>query len=273
MSRPEVSLQNQDACYEFYEHHEQNQMFARFGHFVLSKMYRPIVTYDQDGAAEEAIREEFEENRRIALAPNHLTDADQYVLISLVRREKVLRPFIGNSFMPAKASLFTRSPSKGGLVLRWALDELGAIPVIRQEDIRRQGIEMTPEIEELHRKAMLQADEVQVARLISGKHIGDFSEGTRNRKDHTQVQPLKKGFAHTALKAAKNVGVSIVPMGMYYGEPDDYDMLVVPNKHTPHIHIGMPFRVDPDSSPEDLTSQLYPAIQSCVDVAVSELSH
>lgn len=268
MSRPEVSLENYEAVYNYYENHTQNLQFARFGHFVMSKIYAPEVSYAENGAAEEAIREEFNAGRRILITPNHLTEADQYVLISLVKREEVFNPFIGNSFMPAKASLFMQPAFKGGAVLRRALDELGGIPIVRQEDIRRQGIELTPEIKELHRKAMLRADEVQVSKIIKGNHTGNFAEGTRNRVDHTQVQPLKKGFAYTACRAAEIVGVTVVPVGMYYGgEPQSYQKQDVPDKRKPIVHIGMPMTVE-TSSPAELVSQVYPAMQSCVDVAV-----
>lgn len=278
MSRPEVSLQNYEPLYEFYEHYEQNQLFARLGHLILSQMYKPIVTYAEGGAAEEAIRNELDEDRRLALAANHLTKGDQYVLMSLVQREKVFRPFIGNSFMAAKAPLF-KNP-----LLRLVLDEMGGIPVFRMEDVKNQDTEdvehqdtedvehldsETPsDIEVLQRLAVLRVNDVQIARLIRGRHMGNFPGGTRNREDHTKVQELKKGFAHTVLNAAKIVGVSIAPIGMYYGEPDNYNKLDVPNKHTPNMHIGMPLRVDPALSPEELTSQLELVIQDCVNVAV-----
>lgn len=268
MRRPEVSLQNYEAVYDYYENHIQNQQFARFGHYVLGQIFKPKVTYAEDGAAQDAIKATFNEDSRVVLAVNHETELDQYELISLVKREKVFHPFIGNSFMAAKASLFMQPASKGGSVLRWALDEMGGIPVLRMEDIKRQGIEITPEIEAQHHQAILRADDVQLARLIRGSHMGNFPEGTRNRTDHTRVQPLKKGFAHTVLRAANEVGVSIIPMGMYYGEPESYDKLDIPNKYTPNIHIGMPLRVDPALSPEELVGQLHPAMQSCVDVAV-----
>jgi len=147
MSRPEVLLQNYDALYNFYEQYEQNQLFARFGHFVFGQMYKPQVSYAGDGFAQEAIRNELDEDRRLALAANHLTDADQYALMSLIQREKVFHPFIGNSFMVAKASLFTRPPSKGGLVLRRALDGMGGIPVFRTEDVEYQDAEPPPKLQ------------------------------------------------------------------------------------------------------------------------------
>jgi len=268
MSRPEVLLQNYDALYNFYEQYEQNQLFARFGHFVLGQMYKPQVSYAEDGFAQEAIRNELDEDRRLALAANHLTDADQYALMSLIQREKVFHPFIGNSFMAAKASLFTRPPSKGGLVLRRALDGMGGIPVFRTEDVEYQDAETPTEITKLQQLARSRADDVQVARLKRGRHGANFLEGTRNRVDQTQVQPLKKGFAHTVSRAAKDVGVFIVPIGMYYGEPENYDKLDIPNKYSPNIRIGMPIRVDPALSAGELINILRPAMQDCVDVAV-----
>lgn len=207
---------------------------------------------------------------RLLLSPNHLTDADQYVLISLVKREEVLNPFIGNSFMAAKAPLFTRPVYKGGTILRRALDELGGIPVFRRVDIEQKGKKTPPEIERLYRQALRRANEVQVAKLIAGNHMGNFPEGTRNRVNHKEVQTLKDGFAYTAIDAAQEVAISIVPIGIYYGgEPKSNKKQDVPSRRKPHIHIGMPIAVDPSSVPEELSlHQVHPAIQYCVDVAV-----
>jgi 1-acyl-sn-glycerol-3-phosphate acyltransferase len=150
------------------------------------------------------------------------------------------------------------------------IDGLGAIPIVRLEDLDRRGMVITPEIEELHRKAMLRADEIEVSKLVEqGNHMAGFWEGTRNREDPTKVQPLKKGIGYTVCKAAEDVDVSIVPVGICFGgKPTDHKKLAVPHKYTPHVHIGMPFRVE-TTSPEELVQVVRPAIQGCVDIAVN----
>jgi 1-acyl-sn-glycerol-3-phosphate acyltransferase len=272
MSRPQVSLENFEAVYDYYESHKQNQVFAMFGHAVLSRVYKPTISFAEDGAAKEAISQEFSAGTRLVISPNHLTEDDQYVIVSVVQREEVLHPLRGHTFIPSKPSLFTRPLRQGGPILRRMIDGLGAIPIVRLEDLDRQGIVITPEIEELHRKAMLRADEIQVSKLVEqGNHMAGFWEGTRNREDHTKVQRLKKGIGYTVCKAAEDVDVSIVPVGVCYGgKPTDYKKLAVPHKYTPHvhIHIGMPFRVE-TTSPEELVQVVHPAIQGCVDVAVN----
>lgn len=270
MSRPRVSLENYREVYDYYEQHTQSPTFARLGHALLSKLYRPTITFAQGGVAERAIRDEIGAGTRLIISPNHLTGDDQYVVVSVAQKEPVLHPLRGHTFIPAEPSLFTRAQHKGGALLRRAVDGLGAIPIVRLEDLRRQGVTITPEIEELHKKAILMADEVEISKLVNqGAHMAGFWEGTRNRTDHTTVQPLKKGIGHTACKAAEQVDISIVPVGIYYGgEPTDYRKLDVPQKYTPHVHIGMPLRVE-TANPGELIRLVYPAMQDCVNAAVA----
>jgi len=268
MSRPEVTLKNYPEVYDYYEQHTQSQVFARLGHAVLGKLYRPEITYAHDGAAEDAIRDEFRAGTRLAIASNHLTEDDQYVIVSAAQTEKVLHPLRGNTFIPTEVSLFKRPSKKGGWFLRRMVDELGAIPVYRKKDIEREGIEFTPEVEAQYHAAMIRADEVEVAKLVGGSNMAVFPEGTRNRSQHFRVQPLKMGFAHTVCKAAEQVPVSVVPFGIYYGgEPTDYDHPNPPAKYKPHVRIGMPIPVD-NKTPEELVEVLRPAIQTCVSFTV-----
>lgn len=154
-------------------------------------------------------------------------------------------------------------------MLRRAVDGLGAIPIVRLEDLKREGVDITPKITELHRRAMLRADEIEVSKLVvQANHMAGFWEGTRNRTDHTKVQQLKKGIGYTACKAAQEVALSIIPIGISYGAtPLGDKKLATPYKYTPQVHIGMPIRIE-TTLPEELTQLVRPALQKCVDVAV-----
>lgn len=266
MARPEVELSNHEAVYDYYEQHRQNRAFARFAHFVMARVFRCDLTVDE--GAPEAITEAIESDTRLIVSPNHITADDQYVIVAFAEKLKALRPLRGRTFIPAEPSLFRRRGRKGNM-LRWAVDELGAVPTFRREDLRRRKIEFTEQATELYRAATLRASEIQVAKLLDGEMMAGFWEGTRNRTDHRIVQPLKKGIAHTAIAASAAAAIAILPVGIYYGgEPDDYARGDCPAKRRPLVHIGTPMPVDTDD-PATLTERVHAEIQRCVDVVVA----
>lgn len=288
--RPRATIDSResiDDLYDFYEDHQQSQLFARLGHFALSKVYRPSITFAE--GAEEAIGEAIANDTRLIISPNHLTGDDQYVIVSMAQKEPVLHPLRGHTFIPAEPSLFTAKWRRGGQLLRRAVDGLGAIPIYRKEDLKRMGLSDDEEAQKLYEYALLQADEIETTRLVRGDrrimtgnrypiaepsdlpydHMAVFWEGTRNRVNHTRVQPLKLGPAYTACRAAEDVNLAVLPVGFYYGgEPTSYKKLNVPAKRKPTVHIGMPIPVEAQD-PRELVELVHPAIQACVDVAVA----
>ncbi len=282
------SIESIDTLYSYYENHQQSQVFARLGHAVLSKVYRPEISFADD--AEEAIADAISSETRLIISPNHLTGDDQYVIVSLAEKEEIFHPLRGRTFIPAEPSLFTASKKRGGQLLRRAVDGLGALPIYRMEDLRRLGLDDDTETVELYKYGMMRADQVEFAKLTRGisgnpdpfgcldlpsipklpyEHMAGFWEGARNRVDHRKVQPLKTGIAHTACRAAGLVDVSVVPIGLYYGgEPKSYKKLDVPAKFKPTVHVGRPIPVN-TSDPDKLVELVYPALQDCVDVAVA----
>lgn len=266
MARPKVDHENHEAVYRFYETHEQNRAFAHFAHRVFARMFKVSIT-SEPGVADEIDRA-IAEGTRIIISPNHLTGDDQYVIVAFAQAFKPLHPLRARTFIPAEPSLFRRSGLKGKF-LRWAVDELGALPTFRLEDFRRRNIEITDEIVEIHRAATVGASDTQVAKLKAGHMMAGFWEGTRNRTDYRVVQPLKKGMAYTAIAAAESHKVAILPVGLSYGgEPEDYAKPVLPGKRAPYIHFGRLIPVETTDAAE-LTAQVQPAIQHCVDVVVA----
>lgn len=266
MARPSVDLFNDEAVYDFYVGHRQNMAFARFAHSVLNRVFRCDLSCD-DGAPE-AITAAINGGTRLIVSPNHVTADDQYVIVAFAQRLKALRPLRGITFIPAEPSLFTRR-GRTGRLLRWAVDELGALPTFRKTDLERRGIEITDEVEAIYRAATRRASETQVAKLSAGEHMAGFWEGTRNRVDHRVVQPLKKGMAHTAIAASAVASVAVLPVGLYYGgEPADYARPEVPRKWRPHVHIGTPLQVETDDV-DALTEHVAHELQRCVDVVVA----
>ena len=266
MKRPDVKLENYEANYRYYETHDQSRAFARLAHKLFARYFKVDLSVSE--GAERAITEAIESGTRLVISPNHITGDDQYVIVAFVEHMKALHPLRAQTFIPSEPSLFTRS-GVAGKALRRAVDGLGAVPTFRLEDLRRQGIEVTPEIEDLHRRATVRASEAQVAKLVRGEMMAGFWEGTRNRTDYRVVQPLKKGIAHTAIAAAETVDVAVLPVGFYYGsEPDDYKRPNVPGKRNPHVHVGVPIPVQTTSATE-LVDLVHPAMQECLDVVVA----
>lgn len=104
MSKPKISLENHDELYEYYAKKKLSPTIVRISHFLLSQAFKPRVHYIDD--SKEKIKETFARGGQFIMTSNHLSAADQYILGSIVRREEVLRPFMGNTVIPGKAPVF-----------------------------------------------------------------------------------------------------------------------------------------------------------------------
>lgn len=284
MSRPQISLENYEQVYEFYQDYEQNQRFAKLAHFVMGALFRPSVSFE-DGSDGASVAEVFAENEQhIIIAANHLSNFDPPVLLSLAQREKALRPLIGHTSIPTKAPISTQPWYKGGPALRWTVDNLGSIPLYRKKDLVKQAakdsgytsvpgktLKIPRAVEDLKNKALIRADEAQVTKLKRpGQHGAGFPEGERNTVNHRVVQELRPGFAKTVCSVASEVPMFVLPVGLYYrGEPKNYKKGDVPHLLTPNIHVGLPMLVEADTKPDDFNAILRPILQGCVDVAVN----
>ena len=173
--RPEIDLRNYKEVYDYYEQHEQSKTYARLAHFAISKLYKPQIT-NEDGVGE-CVEEEVQKGSRFIVSGNHLTADDQYVIVSVAEKMKELNRFRGNTFIPTEPSLFSRSGLTGKM-LRRAVDGLGAIPTFRLEDLKRQGIEITEEINEMYQDSLLLSSKVHVSKLLQGSHMAGFWSGS-----------------------------------------------------------------------------------------------
>jgi hypothetical protein len=269
MSKPEVTLPNYEAYYDYALQFQPNQTFAKAAHKLASMIYKLRTSYD-DGARD-VLGEAQRDNVRIFLASRHLTADDQYLLLALAQNEEVLSHMKGCTLIPTEPSLQSRPLSKGGPLLRSATENAGAISTFRLEDLKRQGIEITPEIEEMHRASIVRCADVFVEKIVNRDfHHAGYWEGTRNRTNHRTLLPLKKGIGYTACRVAQERPTIVVPVSHYFGgEPKDYRKGDVPHPRRPDMHIGMPFEVTPASTPELLIAQLAPALQSGIDITVA----
>lgn len=244
--RPKVELENYDAVYDFYEYYQPNETLARIGHFAMNMAFRPHITF-ADGA-ETAIQDHLNNDTRFIIPANHLSDKDQYVVAAMARQAKILRPLIGNTDIPTKPSL-SHNP-----LLRYAIDIMGSIPVIRAKDISDE------ETKDLQREARIRYEQVQANRIANGFHLALFPEGTRNTTDPYNVQEIKHGVGNI-LQRLPFSNVALLPVGLWYGMGDQKDM-----RH-PEVFIGNPV-VEGIKDREKVLSIVHNELQICVDSAI-----
>lgn len=275
MSRPKVELPNYKAVYDYYEDHRQNQLFARFAHKAAARLFKPHFTFE-DGA-EEAIDTILRNKGRLFIADNHLTGNDQFLALAMAETNEVFHPLRGNTDIPTEPSLQSRPwvnlkkrKFLAGPVLRRAVDEAGAKPIVRTLDLERAGIPITPELEEMQKEAVIAFDDMEYRRVaFRGLNLFGYWEGTRNRINHREVQTLKKGMAYTACRVAQVAPAFMLTTGHYYGgEPNDYMKEDVPMPREPDFHISMPFEIKRDTTPSRLVEIVHPIMQDCVDITV-----
>ncbi len=222
MKKPEVTLENYEAVYEYYAQYKQPRVGAYVGHKAMSLMFKPQVEYAS--GAEDAIQDLVRNpNARSIVALNHLSDNDQYVVAAMAQREKVLRPMAGNTFIQSKEVLFHHPNQLLRPILRRGVDIMGAVPAFRKKDV-------TEGQEDLRRAATAEMIRTSIDKLRAGQNMAIFPEGTRNKEQPETVQGLKAGITAIAGEVAVTHEVAVVPVGFTY----DGD------KRHPHMWVGMP---------------------------------
>lgn len=247
MKRPEVTLENYQAVFDYYDQRGPNTNFAHLGHLIMRRKFHPQVTFA--AGAEQLIADRLRDRAQVILVTNHDSDVDQFNLASFVSTKSVFRPMVSNTVIMAKTELF-KDDTKKGRRQRIAIDELGAFPVFRKSDV--EGEEDSPE-RELQRKAS--ESSIQLALNKTGGdnnryHLAGFPEGRRTlveRKDddgtvhpgedHTVVRTISRGFGlvYANLLDLDDREVIVVSAGMAYGrEKGERDMI------HPTVYIGQP---------------------------------
>lgn len=270
MSRPEVTLQNAANWIPWYENHGQNRVFARFGHAAMARYYDVNISADDDVAVPQAITEARGPNSRFVYYSNHLTDRDPQIVLAITQVYEPLNFLRGNTFIQSKPEVFDESTPQHWLRRR-AVDELGAFPAVRKDDLRHLGTEVTPELIEMQERYTDLSNMAQVRKHINGANEAVFGEGRRNTVDFRKVQRLKEGTIRKLISVVEHgLDVFIIPVGMWLGDgplPDKKQTL--PRERSPYAHVGMPLPIE-TSSAESLISMLHPILQRCVDKAADE---
>lgn len=259
MKKPEVSIENYPAVFEYYDQHGPSPTFARFGHFVMSKLYSP--TIEVADSTQNIIQRYLSEGYLTLIVTNHDSKVDQYNLAGFVRRVPSLRPLITKTVIPAKGEVYTK-PGPLGKLQRNAVDWLGSYPVIRSKDLPEDASDE-------ERQQQKDASDLSVQLGLNkterdGYHLGGFPEGERTKEDgdHTVVKPLRRGFSEIYMNALKSKRLMIVTAGMFYGTND-----MERRYKAPHIYIGSPI-VDQLNSVQEVTETMHYNLQRDLDIAV-----
>lgn len=247
MKGPEVNPENHQQIYEYYAHIKPSKRMINAIHRASRLLYRPRVDFAEQ--AEEEIAERIDGQNRLIVASNHLNIADQFPISALIDRLDVLKPLEGRTFALAKSEYFTKPYLKSGL------DATGTIPVFRPQDVGQN--------------LRLQADatrsliDATTTRLIEGWNMLIFPEGTRNRGNPSKIGRIQGGIGRIASQASQDVGVSILPVALWYGPEEDHHYL------TPDVFINRPID-GPFATKREVVGALRSALQGSVDQVIHQ---
>lgn len=248
--RPDVRLHNIDPLYEYYDDLQPNASVQEALLAVSARIYHPRISYDE-GAAErtEALTKQ---GSSLLMASNHINVFDQNAIAAAVYSEPAFQAVIGNTFVPAKVPYFLRPR------LRTLMEAVGAIPVVRAQDV--EGVvDGVPK----QAKAALRLIKTCSKKLENGQHMFIFPEGTRNKGDLHELGKINKGIGRIAC-GVEGRGVAIVPMGLWYGNDPKFTDTLQPN-----LHVGAPIE-GPFENPGQALSLLRGAMRHCLDTAIAD---
>lgn len=243
MDRPEVTLANYIAVYDFYRDHQQPRALATAAYAMLAARFRPRVHYR--AGAREALREVVGDGAPVIVVANHLTHSDQYTLAATAWRSP-LRALIGRIRVLAKDELF-RGPRQ-----RREIDMMGGIPVFRAKN---HGVRAVADAG----RCMM---DVAATRLSRGDALAIFPEGTCNTGDPARVQAVGSGIGHIVRRAAAlGEPPVLVAIGIAYGPDNDL-------RKPASVFIAMPVPL-PVGTPREITRRAADELQRAVDGAVA----
>jgi len=255
MKRPEVTLENYQAVFDYYDQRGPNTNFAHFGHFVMGRKFHPAVSFAP--GAEQTIGETLAEGAQVILVTNHDSEADQFNLASFVSKRSVFGRLVSKTVIMARYGLFNE-PGRKGKLQRIAIDELGSFPAFRAKD--GSGDANSPE-RQLQKKASASTRQLGFNKTARDRyHLAGFPEGQRTPagEDHTVVRTLSPGFGEIYANLADRK-IMVVSAGIAYGiDERDYT--------NPTVYIGDPITTRiPDAT--EFTGQLRTNMQRDLTMA------
>ena len=231
MKRPDVTLENCDAVYDFYGSYNADQRRARIAHALIGKVFKPDVTF-LDSETEDLVRQAVEHVDVTILACKHVNMNDPLHLVALTGIVRTFGDLAGATVIPSKRPLFDLR------IRRW-IDDLGAIPTFRKKDLVRDDgtLDDASSVELSHATERL--IDVCAKLMCRGKTLAIFPESERSAKiegsDPSRVNRLKDGVARMYLKSIDSVTIAIVPLGLCYDETKSMTA-----KRKPSMVVGNP---------------------------------
>lgn len=218
---PEVSLDNYAEVYDFFDEQTINGKIANFAHNVFRILYRPEVEYIGD--AEEQIKEHFEDDGIAMLTSTHGLLDDPFVLASIAKREKALRPLVKNTVIPAKEAVFNMAKDlpvvKNGVnkLMRVVLDNFIALPTFRDRDypLDEMSEEERKQTEGSLRGASSRLINRGVDSLDNEENLAIFPEGHRG-DDPDKIQELKTGMIRMARRTKNQHRLFFIPVDIRF---------------------------------------------------------
>ncbi|CRK50684.1 conserved hypothetical protein [Rhodococcus sp. RD6.2] len=240
MTKPDVTLENSDAVYDYYLGHRQNRLLAKAAYATLAAKFRPRVRY-ADGARD-AIRALVRSNTSLVLSVNHLSESDPYTVAAAAWRSP-LRAVIGRTRVLAKDELFEERK------LRDRIDLMGSIPVFRGKNHGMRAVNAAGQ----------QMMDVCATRMSRGDSVAIFPEGTCNEGDPTRLQSVGSGVGHITSRAIKlGVTPALLHMGISYGD----------DARNASVYFSEPVTDLPDK-PAAIARLVHDQLQEAVDGAVA----
>lgn len=247
MKSPEVSLDNLEEIYDYYDEFTANKLVAHLGYRAFALALSPRIAYD--GNAENMLHEEVDRKTGLIIAPNHISLQDPYIVAGAAAKTP-LRRSIGNVMAWGKAEIFENNGSRVHFVKRYISDNLGGIPLFRPSSY--------PDAE---RKQLLHANtrayDITAKHLARGGVAAIFAEGTIQRgEDKSKVLPIQSGIARVAHEVLQKGGTpTIAPMAISRGPHGEL-------RH-PNVIMGEPYDVS-TLSKKEIQEYLQENLQSLV---------
>ena len=247
--RPEVTVANYEAVYDFYGAGRRRDWFVYPLLRVIDAIYRPRVRISADTVAE--LTRLNREGVGIIVAANHPSKQDPTVLAATLFDKRIR--FLCTGMGLTKDPIF-RSP------LRPLFEYTGTIPVFRAKNYEGTA-------SEIHVAAATRLIEVCVNRIVEGGVVLTFVEGTNSSADDLRIMRLesvKKGVGLIVTGAlAENAPVAVLPMGLvYHGREHN----TVPPRHA--VAAAGPV-ITWDSGPAPTIDEVRVAVRDGIEAALT----
>lgn len=213
--------QNYEQIYKVYDKFEPNPVVQKLGFLAMHKVYESDLHFQN--SSNEIIENHLNNGGNLIMAPNHQSNADIPTVAALAHT-KVFDKLRGNTIIPAKVDMF-KWPLVGQFI-----PHMQAHPTFRSKDF-----------DDTHYSKILKNEVTEslmrfnIHKLNQGSNLAMFPEGTRNRKNPRDIQPLKAGLARIALGVDNPENLLIVPLGFAYKKdrPKRQPVAVVPTPVSP----------------------------------------